>query len=135
VIKADACILIGEEHRPIIQTNEVLFEMTRSFDQDQCINFIHSLPTSLEHLTIWKNTTAIVGCLEYMFPLLGNVLPHSLRSMTLFFRNQIAVPSDSVMKEWADRASKFGVVLTWERNSKGLPDDQWQRKDEYTVLG
>jgi len=126
VIKADASVLVGEEYRTVIQNDEVLFEMTHFFDQDQCINFVHSLPTNLEHLTIWRNTSAIFNCLEYMFPLVGSALPTRLRSMTLFFRDRIGVPSYSVMQDWAERASTFGVVLTWERTSKGIPDDQWQ---------
>jgi hypothetical protein len=129
VIKADALVLLGEEYRTT-RTTEEGFEKTRSFRIDQCIDFIHSLPTSLEHLTIWKNTTAIVKCLSYMFPLAGNLLPPHFKSMTLFFRSQIAVPSNSEMEEWAERASKLGVVLQWERTFTGLPIDQWQRRIE-----
>ncbi|KAE9374687.1 hypothetical protein N431DRAFT_543938 [Stipitochalara longipes BDJ] len=124
VIKADAVVLLGEEHRTSAEDSGVIFELCRSFTLDQCFNFVQSLPTSLEHLTIWRSTTAIVNCLEYMFPLDGNVLPPHFKSLTLFFRNQVAVPSDSEIEEWAERASKVGVTLKWERTSKGLPIDQ-----------
>jgi hypothetical protein len=80
---------------------------------------------ALEHLTIWKNTIAILDCLKDMFPPAGHVLPSHFKSLTLFFRRLTSSPSDSEMEEWAELARGVGVVLKWERTYTGLPHNNF----------
>jgi hypothetical protein len=89
IIKADVFVLMGEENRTLNDSG-VKYSLCRSFNPHQCINFVYSLPITLEHLKIWKNTIAILDYLEYMFLLARYVLPAHFKSLTLFFREQTA---------------------------------------------
>jgi hypothetical protein len=111
IIRADVFVLLGEENRTL-NDNGVKYWLCRSFNPDQCTNFDYSLLTTLEHLTIWTNT-AILDRLKYMFPLAGCVLPPHFKSLTLFFREQTASPSDSEL-ELGELALTAGVMMEWE---------------------
>jgi hypothetical protein len=125
IIESDVSILLGEERRIVNAKNEP----SNIFCPEQCANFLHSLPTALEHLTIWKCTVSIIECLQELFPCEGHVLPPNFKLLTLFFRALSASLSDLEMEEWEEQALMVGVVLKWERTSPSdLEMEEWEEQ-------